>query len=179
MTKEEIPSILTNNRKAIKGVWYPLKIFVDADACPVQDEVIHVCKMYGIHGVFIKSFSHFSHADMPPFIETIYVDHAADAADYKIVQLVKKRDIVITQDYGLASLVLGKGCYVLHHKGFQYTNKNIDTLLAKRHIGAQARKAGFRTKGPKPFTNDERNKFLLSLTRLVEKAKMLEENELL
>src|SRR5690625_935240 len=126
--------------------------------------------MYEIQGVFIKSFSHFSHDETPNFIETVYVDHAADAADYKIVQSVNKGDIVITQDYGLASLCLGKGCYVLHHKGFQYTNKNIDTLLAKRHAGAQARKAGFRTKGPKPFTNEERTKFLSSLKRIVQQA---------
>lgn len=153
-----------------------MKIYIDADACPVQDEVIEVCKMYEIQGVFIKSFSHFSHKEMPRLIETIYVDQSADAADYKIVQSVKKGDIVITQDYGLASLCLGKGCYVLHHKGFQYTNNNIDNLLAKRHAGAQARKAGFRTKGPKPFTNDERNKFLSSLKRVVKQAIMSEDN---
>ncbi len=146
-----------------------VKIFVDADASPVQNEVIEICRAYDIHGVFIKSYSHFSHTDLPSFIDTIYVDSASDAADYKIVQTVAKGDIVITQDYGLAALCLGKGCHVLHHKGFQYTKTNIDELLAKRHAGAQARKAGFKTKGPKPFTNEDREKFYERLTVLVEK----------
>jgi len=150
-----------------------LKIYVDADACPVQEEIIDICKMYELNGVFIKSISHFSHKEMPELIKTIYVDHAADAADYKIIQSVTKGDIVVTQDYGLASLCLSKGCYVLHHKGFQYTNKNIDSLLAKRHAGAQARRAGFRTKGPKPFTMNERRKFFSSLKQLVQRSIML------
>jgi len=146
-----------------------MKIFVDADASPVQNEVIKICDTYSLQGVFVKSYSHYSFDELPKNIETIYVDHANDAADYKIVQLISSGDIVITQDYGLASLCLQKGCHVLHHKGFQYTKKNIDTLLAKRHIGAQARKAGLRTKGPKPFTNEERQNFFIKLTNLVKK----------
>ena len=58
-------------------------------------------------------------------METIYVDSGADAADYRIMQLAKE-DLIVTQDYGLASLALAKGCIVLHHKGYKYTNDNIE-----------------------------------------------------
>src|SRR5690625_1201869 len=147
-----------------------MKIYVDADACPVKDNIIEIAQQEDLSVVLIKNFSHFSHDEVPDHVEILYVDTGTDIADFQIIKLAQRNDIVITQDYGLASLCLGKGCYVLHHKGFAYTQKNIDTLLAKRHAGAQARKAGFRTKGPKPFTNEERTKFLSSLKRIVQQA---------
>ena len=63
-----------------------------------------------------------------------------------------KEDLIVTQDYGLASLALAKGCIVLHHKGYKYTNDNIEQLLQTRYLSAMVRKSGKRTKGPKPFT---------------------------
>jgi len=87
------------------------------------------------------------------------VDTGADSADYRIMKLAVKGDIIVTQDYGLASLGLSKGCTVLHHKGFAYTNENIDQLLQTRYLNAMARKSGKRTKGPKPFKEEDRQKF--------------------
>ncbi|SET01277.1 hypothetical protein SAMN05216389_104164 [Oceanobacillus limi] len=136
-----------------------MKIYVDADASPVKDIVITVAKKVGLHVVLVKSFSHFSHDEEVAGVETVYVDTGADAADYRIMQMAQKNDIIITQDYGLASLGLGKGCIVLHHKGFAYTNENIDRLLQTRHASAKARRSGQKTKGPKPFTDTERQKF--------------------
>ena len=75
------------------------------------------------------------------------------------MKLAEKGDIIITQDYGLASLGLAKGCTVLHHSGYSYTNENIDQLLQTRYLSAMARKSGKRTKGPKPFTAEDREKF--------------------
>ena len=72
-------------------------------------------------------------------METIYVDSGADAADYRIMQLAKE-DLIVTQDYGLASLALAKGCIVLHHKGYKYTNDNIEQLLQTRYLSAMVRK---------------------------------------
>src|SRR5690606_7118830 len=106
-----------------------MKIYVDADASPAKDIVISVAKSFSIPVVLVKSISHFSHDEELEGVETVYVDTGADAADYRIMQLAEKKDLIITQDYGLASLGLGKGCLVLHHKGFAYTNKNIDQLL--------------------------------------------------
>lgn len=136
-----------------------LKIFIDADACPVQNEVITLAKTYNKEVIIVKSFSHFSHEELPDFVETVYVDKGAEMADMKIMQLTTKNDIVITQDYGLAALCMGKGCRVLHHKGFEYTTENIDRLLTMRHAGQMARKAGQKTKGPKALTEKDKGKF--------------------
>ena len=136
-----------------------MKIYVDADASPAKDIVISVAKVFSIRVVLVKSINHFSHDEEMEGVETVYVDTGADAADYRIMQLAEKGDLIITQDYGLASLGLGKGCLVLHHKGFAYTNKNIDQLLQTRHLSAKARRSGQRTKGPKPYTEEDRQKF--------------------
>lgn len=144
-----------------------MKIFIDADACPVQNEVISVAETYHLEVVIVKSFSHFSHEELPDFVKTVYVDKGAEMADMKIMQLTKKGDIVITQDYGLASLCMGKGCTVLHQKGFEYTNENIDRLLTMRHAGQMARKAGHKTKGPKAFTEADKEKFKSALTNIL------------
>lgn len=136
-----------------------MKILVDADACPVKDSIISVAADAELHVILVKSFAHFSHADEAPGVETVYVDTGADSADFRIMQLAKSKDFIITQDYGLASLALGKGCIVLHHKGFEYTQENIDQLLHTRYTSAMARKSGKRTKGPKAFTEEDQQKF--------------------
>lgn len=145
-----------------------MKIYVDADASPVKDIVCQTGQAFSIPVVLVKSFSHFSNAEELEGVKTVYVDEGADSADYRILQLAKEGDLIITQDYGLASLALGKKCTVLHHKGFQYTNKNIDQLLQTRHLSAKARKSGQRTKGPKPFTDEDRNRFHDLLVRTIE-----------
>lgn len=145
-----------------------MKIYVDADACPAKDIVISVAGTYHIPVVLVKSINHFSHGEEVDGVETVYVDAGADAADYRIMQLAVKGDLIITQDYGLASLGLGKGCLVLHHKGFAYTNKNIDQLLQTRHLSAKARRSGQKTKGPKPYTDEDRKKFQALLERTIQ-----------
>ncbi|MFD2044170.1 YaiI/YqxD family protein [Ornithinibacillus salinisoli] len=150
-----------------------MKIYVDADASPVKDIVIQVAKEAQLEVVLVKSFSHFSHDEEIAGVQTIYVDTGADAADYRIMQMAQKNDIIITQDYGLASLGLGKGCIVLHHKGFAYTNENIDRLLQTRHVSAKARRSGQKTKGPKPFTEQERQMFKELLEKTVKKNNVL------
>lgn len=137
-----------------------LKIYVDADACPVKDVIISIAADFGVTVVIVKSFAHFSPNDQQSGVETIYVDTGAEAADYRIMKLADSADMIITQDYGLASLGLAKGCSVLHHKGFKYTNDNIDQLLQTRYLNAKARKSGKRTKGPKAFSAEDEKKFI-------------------
>ena len=144
-----------------------MKIYVDADACPVKDVVISEGRKANIPVILVTSFSHFSNAEQPSGVETIYVDSGADAADYRIMKLAEAGDIIITQDYGLASLGLAKGNIVLHHKGFSYTNENIDQLLQTRYFSAMARKSGKRTKGPKPFTAEDREQFRTLFTEVI------------
>mgnify|MGYP001412448945 CR=1 FL=1 len=134
-----------------------MKILIDADSSPVISEVISLAEKYGLQVILVSSIAHYSNEIYPDFVEIVYVEKGADQADFKIVQLVNKGDIIITQDYGLASLLLPKDCYVLHHKGSQYTAKNIDQLLHNRHFSAMQRKSGQRTKGPKPFTKEDRH----------------------
>lgn len=136
-----------------------MKIIVDADACPVKDIIFKETDGLNIPVTLVSSLSHFSNQDVPAHVETIYVDAGRDAADFKIVALTKKDDIIITQDYGLASLLLPKGATVLHHKGFEYNAMNIDHLLDTRHMGAAIRQAGGRTKGPKPFSKEDKQTF--------------------
>src|SRR5699024_8693242 len=110
-----------------------MKIYVDADACPVKDSIITIAKENHVPVTLVKSFAHYSNELQPKEVETVYVDTDADAADYLIMQLAKSGDIIVTQDYGLASLALAKDCTVIHHKGFIYTNENINQLLETRY----------------------------------------------
>ncbi|WP_273129387.1 YaiI/YqxD family protein [Bacillus weihaiensis] len=149
-----------------------MKIYVDADACPVKEVIIAEASDFEIPVILVTSFSHFSNAKQPSGVRTIYVDSGADAADYRIVRLVEKGDIIVTQDYGLASLGLAKGMIVLHHKGFRYTDDNIDQLLQTRYLSAMARKSGQRTKGPKPFTAEDREKFRGLFKQVISREKL-------
>lgn len=145
-----------------------MKIYVDADACPVKESIISIAQDAGISVILVKSFSHFSNDNEEPGVETVYVDTGAEAADYRIMKLAKKGDIIVTQDYGLASLGLAKGCIVLHHKGFTYTNENIDQLLQTRYVSAMARKAGKKTKGPKALTAEDKENFRTLFIQTIE-----------
>lgn len=145
-----------------------MKIIVDADACPVKDIVISESANRNIDVTLVSSLSHFSNKDLQSHVNHIYVDAGRDAADFKIVQLAKKGDLIITQDYGLASLLLPKGCKVMHHTGFEYDKNNMDHLLESRYMGAMVRKSGGRTKGPKAFTEAERQTFKAQLNEILD-----------
>ncbi|MFD2306794.1 YaiI/YqxD family protein [Enterococcus termitis] len=145
-----------------------MKIFIDGDGSPVKDTTITVASDYGIAVVIVTSIDHYSLKEYPGHVSFVYVDKGADAADYKIVQLIKQGDLLVTQDYGLASLVLPKGARVLHQRGSEYTAKTIDGLLEQRYFSAKIRKSGGHTKGPKPFTQADRQAFKQKLVALLE-----------
>ena len=134
-------------------------IIIDGDACPVVNSVIELTQETGIFVTIIRSFSHFSTQIDPEHVRTVYVDDGPESVDYKVVQLASSEDIVITQDYGLASLLLNKVKFVMHHKGFLFNDNNIQQLLDQRYINAQIRKQGGRHKGPPPFTRQDRQHF--------------------
>lgn len=153
-----------------------MKIIIDADASPVKDEVTTLAENYNLEVWLVHSFDHMSYKEQPAFVKTITVDPGFDSADFKILNIARKGDIIITQDYGLASLLLPKGCRVLHHKGKEYTADNIQGLLDQRHFSAQARKAGQRTKGPKALTDFDRKYFLQQLSRVIKENLEQEKN---
>lgn len=135
------------------------QIIIDGDACPVVSSVIELTQETVIFVTIIRSFSHFSTQIDPEHVRTVYVDDGPESVDYKVVQLASSEDIVITQDYGLASLLLNKVKFVMHHKGFLFNDNNIQQLLDQRYINAQIRKQGGRHKGPPPFTRQDRQHF--------------------
>lgn len=146
-----------------------MKIYVDADACPVKDIIIQIAQEYNIPVVMVCSISHYG--SFVEGIENIIVDNVPQAADMAIISNVKAGDILITQDYGLAALVLPKGVIVLHHSGKRYTDENIDHLLLKRHISAKIRRGGGKTPGPKAFTKEDKERFRQVLKKVVNQAK--------
>ncbi|WP_416361249.1 YaiI/YqxD family protein [Mammaliicoccus sp. Dog046] len=145
------------------------RIIIDGDACPVTDDIIRIVENTGISVLIIRSVNHFSLAEYPDYVSTIYVDHGVDSADFRIVKLTTGEDIVVTQDYGLASLLLNKAQHVIHHKGYEYTTQNIEQLLTQRHISAQVRQQGGRTKGPKKLTQQDHDIFSNFLKQLIKK----------
>lgn len=141
------------------------KIIVDADSCPVKDIVIQVGAGAGLTVVMIASVAH----ELPevPGVENVRVDSLPQAVDMALINLLKAGDIAVTGDYGLASLILGKGGKVLSPRGYIYSNDNIDRLLLQRHMDSKIRRAGGRTRGPRSFTGEDRNRFEENLRKLV------------
>lgn len=143
-----------------------MQLFIDGDASPVKDDVINLAEVYGLNVRIVTSVDHYTTRQYPTFVSMTYVDKGQDMADFKIVSLMTKGDILVTQDYGLASLVLTKA-RVLHHTGWEYTSHNIDQLLASRYHSSQLRKAGHRTKGPRPYSQDQREAFKRLLNTII------------
>lgn len=144
-----------------------MKIFIDGDGSPVKDTTIKLAEKYQLPVVIVTSVDHYTTKEYPDFVTFVYVDKGADSADYKIVGLIQSGDILVTQDYGLASLVLGKGVRVLHQLGNEYTKDTIEPMLEQRYFSAKLRKAGQRTKGPKAYTTEDRERFKESLEKLI------------
>lgn len=121
-----------------------MKIYIDADGCPVVRNTLKIAKKFGVSCVIICDTAHRIEFEGA---ETIVVSQGADSVDFRLVNLISKGDIVITQDYGLAAMCLGKKSIVLHQDGKQYTEDNISGLLEFRAIGKKIRRNGGRTKG--------------------------------
>lgn len=134
-------------------------IYIDGDACPVTEEIVSMTKNKKLQVKLIKTYAHHSMQKLEDHVQEIYVDSEKEAVDYKIIALIKAGDLLITQDYGLASIALQKDCQVIHPRGFQYTQVNINRLLESRYQSAQIRKHGGRTKGPQPYTIEDRKQF--------------------
>ena len=142
-----------------------MKIIIDADACPVVDITVGIAKERGLECIIVCDNTHSIEKD---WAKTIVVDKGADSADCKIANITEKGDIIVTQDYGLAALILGKGGKALNQNGLVYTESNIDNLLFTRHISKKERMAGNRTKGPKKRTHQNDLDFIESFVMCIE-----------
>lgn len=149
-----------------------MKIFVDADACPVIDIVEDIATKYNIPVTLLCDTNHVLTSD---YSEVIVVGAGADAVDYKLISICHRGDIVVTQDYGVAAMALGKGSFAIHQSGKWYTNENIDQMLMERHLNKKARRALSRNhiKGPRKRTDEDDQRFAESFEKLLRKANNL------
>lgn len=142
-----------------------MKLLIDADGCPVVDTAIRLCRKYAVPCLILCDTAHEFRRDD---VETCVLDKGADSVDFAIANRVDPGDIVITQDYGLASMCLARNARVLHQDGWEYTRDNMDALLFARHESRKLRAAGRRVKGPKKRTPQQNLAFSASLEFLLQ-----------
>ncbi|MDF2568369.1 MAG: hypothetical protein K0R90_1825 [Oscillospiraceae bacterium] len=116
-----------------------MSIFVDADACPVKEIIIKCAKKRKIPVTMVIDTSHVINDG---YSTVIMVDKARDSVDIKLINLVKSGDIVVSQDFGVAAMAIGKGAKAINQNGLIYSDDNMDRLLFERHISQKVRRAG-------------------------------------
>lgn len=143
-----------------------MQIFVDADACPVVDIVEKIAKEYNVPVTLLCDTNHVLSS---AYSEVVIVGAGADAVDYKLISICHKGDIVVSQDYGVAAMALGKGAYAIHQSGKWYTNDNIDQMLMERHLNKKARRSSHKNhiKGPKKRTEEDNERFAQSFAKML------------
>lgn len=146
-----------------------MHIYIDADACPVVGIAEDIATKYNISVTLLCDTNHVLTSD---YSEVIVVGAGADAVDYKLISICHRGDIVVTQDYGVAAMALGKGAFAIHQSGKWYTNENIDQMLMERHLNKKARRASSRNhiKGPRKRTEEDDQRFAESFEKLLRKA---------
>lgn len=143
----------------------PARILVDADACPMRSEVERVAVRFSADVVLFANTS--QRIEGGPRTRVLGVSDARDGADFAIFAECRPNDVVVTDDIGLASMALGRGAAVLSSRGKRFRREEIPGLLAGRHLSHKARRAGKRTRGPKPMTPEDRRRFMRELTELL------------
>ena len=146
-----------------------MTIYVDADACPVKDEVVRVAER---HKVSVKMVANGGLRPNPhPLVEMVIVAEGPDIADMWIADRAKQGDVVITGDIPLAARAVEAGAKVLKHNGEALTQANIGNVLATRDLMADLRAADpFRQGGGKAFSKSDRSRFLEALERVLRQA---------
>ena len=131
--------------------------------------VEELAKKYTILVTLLCDTNHVISSD---YSEVIVVGAGADAVDYKLISMCHKGDMVVSQDYGVAAMALGKGAYAIHQSGKWYTNENIDQMLMERHLNKKARRASQKNhlKGPKKRTAEDDEYFRESFEKMILKV---------
>ncbi|MBY0508830.1 MAG: YaiI/YqxD family protein [Rhodospirillaceae bacterium] len=144
-------------------------IFVDADACPVKDEVLRVAERHQLPMKLVSNS--WMRGDDHPLVERITVATSPDAADDWIAERVTDRDIVITSDIPLAARCVAKGAKVLRPNGKPLDQDSISMAVAMRDLHTHLRETGEITRGPAPYTKQDRSRFLDALETAVQAVK--------
>ncbi|MFZ7120162.1 MAG: YaiI/YqxD family protein [Eubacteriaceae bacterium] len=144
-----------------------MKILIDGDGCPVVNSTVRIAQKYDLECLILCDTSHLIEMTGA---KTLTFSKGADSVDFALVSLVRKKDIVVTQDYGLAAMCLSRGAVVISQNGMEYTSDNIDTLLLARHTAKKIRKTGKNLKGPSKRTKEQDKAFEKKLNILIEKS---------
>lgn len=147
-----------------------MRIFVDADACPVIGIIERLAKKYDVPVTLLCDTNHVLVSE---YSEVKVIGAGADAVDYALIGLCGRGDIVVSQDYGVAAMALGKGAYAIHQSGKWYTNENIDQMLMERHLAKKARRATKKNhlKGPKKRSTQDDERFAEWFEKMIKKQK--------
>ena len=146
-------------------------IYIDADACPVTHIAEEIARRHGIPVTILCDTNHVIYSD---YSTVKLIGAGADAVDLALINLCKAGDIVITQDYGVAALALGKGALAVHQSGKCFTDDNIGGLLMDRHLAKKARRSGkHHLKGPAKRTEEDDRRFAESFERLIAELETL------
>ena len=146
-----------------------MQILVDADACPVVGIVEKLARERKIPVILLCDTNHVLNSE---YSEVRVIGAGADAVDFALVNLCRKGDIVVTQDYGVAAMALGKGAFAIHQSGRWYTDDNIDRMLLERHMNKKARRASGKNhlKGPKKRNTEDDMHFRESFEKMIRKG---------
>ena len=145
-----------------------MKVFIDADGCPVVSQTIELCMKYKTECIIICDTAHVFNREGAT---TIVVEKGADSVDFKLVNMLSKGDIAVTQDYGLAAMCLARGAIPVGQNGLIYNDKNIDELLFSRYVSKKVRQSGGRLKGPSKRTREQDEKFIIVFENLLNNQK--------
>ncbi|GLC31424.1 YaiI/YqxD family protein [Clostridium omnivorum] len=141
-----------------------MRIIVDADACPGRQIIEDLGKEYGLEVIMYCDINHALFSD---YSSIRYMDSGFQSVDMAIANEARVNDIVVTQDFGVAAMVLGKKAHAIGPKGFVYTNENIDKLLFERHIAQKIRRSGGKTSNPKKRTREDDERLHKNLEKLI------------
>lgn len=142
-----------------------MRVLIDGDGCPVVDTAVGLCRERKVQCLLMCDTAHEFHREGA---QTLTFDKGADSVDFALANRVHAGDLVITQDYGLASMCLARGARVLHQDGWEYTSWNIDALLLQRHEAKKYRLSGGRTKATPKRTEQQNRAFHSAMAQLLD-----------
>jgi uncharacterized protein len=144
-----------------------MRIVVDADACPGKSIIEALASRYDIKVIMYCDVNHILKSN---YSEIKYMDSGFQSVDMAVANECKAGDIVVTQDYGVAAMCLGKKAYAINPKGFIYEDDSIERLLFERHISQKIRRSGGKTFNPKKRCAEDDERLTQNLDKLIQKA---------
>ena len=144
-----------------------MRILVDGDGCPSKNIIEKVAKEYKLDVIIYCDLNHYIMSD---YSKVVIVDSGFQSVDMYLINNTKSKDLIVTQDYGVAAMALGKKAFVINPKGFIYSNENIDRLLFERHLSQKMRKAGEKTASHKKRTSADEERLEKNLKKLISNA---------